>query len=112
MLGEINNILTTNISSFTTKTTTTITTVPYQTPQCIFSYPDVTPTTRYIAGIGFATCGVLAALGNTISLLIIATHHKMRRSKSNRIIASLTMSDVLVGYIFCPLIASQLLSER
>ena len=95
-----------------TNYTTTTTTIPSYSPQCAFSYPDVTPTTRYIAGIGFATCGVLAALGNTISLLIIATHHKMRRSKSNRIIASLAMSDVLVGYIFCPLLASQLLSER
>ena len=112
MFEDVSESLIESISNGTTSTTTATTLAATLHPECTFSYPDVSLTTRYVAGIGFATCGVLAAFGNTLSLVVILLRPKMRRTKSNRIIASLAMSDVLVGYILCPLIATQLLSER
>ena len=75
---------------------------------CTFSYLDVNWTVRYVVGVLIIMCGVLAVLGNVISLVIL--NKPTMRTKYNRILSSLAVSDTLVGCCLCPLISAQLLS--
>ena len=75
---------------------------------CTFSYLDVNWTVRYVVAVLLITCGVLAVLGNVISLVIL--NKPTMRTKHNRILSSLAVSDTLVGCCLCPLISAQLLS--
>ena len=75
---------------------------------CTFSYLDVNWTVRYVVGVLIIMCGVLTVLGNVISLVIL--NKPTMRTKYNRILSSLAVSDTLVGCCLCPLISAQLLS--
>ena len=74
---------------------------------CTFNYPDLSEVTRYVFGSAFILCGIMAAVGNTISLIIL--RKKSMKSKSNRFLFSLALSDNLVGFVLCPLSAVPLL---
>ncbi|XP_066926388.1 high-affinity lysophosphatidic acid receptor-like [Clytia hemisphaerica] len=74
---------------------------------CTFNYPDINDVTRYVFGSSFILCALLAAIGNTISLVIL--NKPSMRTKSNRFLTSLAVSDSLVGFLLCPLTAIQLI---
>ena len=77
---------------------------------CTFNYPDVNDVTRYVFGSSFILCALLAAIGNTISLVIL--NKPSMRTKSNRFLTSLAVSDNLVGFLLCPLTSATLLEGR
>ncbi|XP_066913108.1 histamine H2 receptor-like [Clytia hemisphaerica] len=59
------------------------------------------PTFGLVARIVFAISGTTAALGNTFCLIVL--WQPSQRSKSNRILTSLAISDCIVGYVCFPL---------
>lgn len=78
---------------------------PFTIP-CTLNYPDISDITRYVFGLAFVLCGLLASAGNTLSSMVLAK--PAMRTKSNKFLYSLVISDNLVGYILCPLTATQL----
>ena len=77
---------------------------------CQMSYRDITPITRHILGIAFIFSSIFASIGNLISLAILLK--PSMRTKCNKILSSLVVSDAFVGVFLCPFLASQLLSDE
>jgi len=73
---------------------------------CTLNYPDLNDATRCVFGLAFVLCGLLAAVGNTLSSMVLVK--PAMRTKSIKFLSSLVISDNLVGYILCPLSAIQL----
>lgn len=61
----------------------------------------ITPTFGNIATTFFFLSAIIAALGNTFCLIVL--WQPSQRTKSNKILTSLALSDCLVGYIVFPL---------
>ena len=61
----------------------------------------IQPTFGLVATIIYAISGLVAALGNTFCLVVL--WQPSQRSKSNKILTSLAISDCLVGYACFPL---------
>ena len=64
--------------------------------------------TLYTYGALSVLCGIIASLGNLIALYILMSE---QRTKSNKILSSLAISDSLTGFIVFPLNAYQSFSK-
>lgn len=64
----------------------------------------------YIVLMIFAILAILASIGNTIALVILCKP-SMRSSKSNRMVMSMVLSDLLVGYVLLPFCIYQISGE-
>ena len=64
--------------------------------------------TLYTYGVFFIACGIIATVGNLLSLYILLSE---RKSKSNKILSSLAISDTLTGLVVFPLNTYQSFSK-
>ena len=64
-------------------------------------YYLLAPTTQIITTVFYSISCIIAALGNTFCLVVL--WEPSQRSKSNKILTSLALSDCLVAYICFPL---------
>ena len=68
---------------------------------CYHFYALVTPTFGYVATVCSGLVGFIASIGNTLSMIVIVPLSK--KSKSNKILLSLVLSDCGVSFIVIPL---------
>lgn len=73
---------------------------------CILSYSLITSPENYIYLSLFIISSIIAVVGNTVALLVLCQPEM--RSKSNRILKSLAVSDALIGYVMFPFLAYQM----
>lgn len=71
-----------------------------------YTFNLIDPPSNYIYFCLFIIGAILAIVGNTISLIVLC--QPQMRSKSNKILTSLALSDALVGYVVFPYIAYQM----
>ena len=69
---------------------------------CYHLFALVTPTFGYVTTVCFGLVGFIAAIGNTLSMIVIVPLSK--KSKSNKILLSLVVSDCGVTFVVIPLI--------
>lgn len=74
--------------------------------ECSLAYADLTAPATDIYFWLFISNGSFGTFGNAIAVLILVKSHA--KIKSNRILVSLALSDMLVGCVFCPLVAYML----
>lgn len=72
---------------------------------CNLRMSEVEVETAKVYSVLFATFGSLAAILNTLAVIVLLIPG--RRTRSNRILASLVISDVIVGYVIYPISAYQ-----
>ena len=70
----------------------------------------IVPPETYIYGYLFAISAFIAAVVNTIALIVLWM--PQHRSKSNRILTSLVISDMLTGYVLFPLNSYEVLGTK
>lgn len=77
---------------------------------CNIRMSTITPPITYVYGIFFICGALVAVVGNVLALLVlwIPTH----RSRSNKILTSLAISDLLVGIVVFPITAYQVLNNE
>lgn len=73
---------------------------------CYAVYSKIKVPWNYLYMCLFAVGCVVAVIGNTIALVVLSK--KQMRSKSNKILSSLAVSDALVGYILFPFVTYQM----
>lgn len=73
---------------------------------CDLSYSLIEPPESYVYLALFVVCSMVAVVGNTIALVVLCQPEM--RSKSNRILKSLAISDALIGYVMFPFMAYQM----
>ena len=67
---------------------------------CHLIYQSITSPTTYIYACLFIISGIIAAVGNTLALIIL--WQPQMRTKANKILRSLVVSDAMVGYLLFP----------
>ena len=67
---------------------------------CHLIYQSITSPTTYIYACLFIISGIIAAVGNTLALVIL--WQPQMRTKANKILRSLVVSDAMVGYFLFP----------
>ena len=67
---------------------------------CHLIYQSITSPTTYIYACLFIISGIIAAAGNTLALVIL--WQPQMRTKANKILRSLVVSDAMVGYVLFP----------
>ena len=68
---------------------------------CYGLFSSLKPTAMFITTTIYTISSIIAALGNTFCLIVLC--QPSQRSKSNKILTSLALSDCLVGYACFPL---------
>lgn len=77
---------------------------------CNLRMSELDHRTTQIYGALFIAAGVIAAICNSLAIVIIWMPG--HRTRSNRILTSLVISDALFGYILLPLIAYQMFNKE
>lgn len=77
---------------------------------CQFYLSFINEPWKYLVITFFVILALMTSLANVIALIILCKP-SMRSSKSNRIVISLVMSDLLAGCAFLPVLAYQMSSE-
>ena len=72
-----------------------------QVVECKGIFSSLSPTVIIVASMLYVISAVIAALGKTFCLIVL--WQPSQRSKSNKILTSLALSDCLVGYVCFPL---------
>ena len=75
--------------------------------KCYPAYSLIIPPLSFLYSAVFIICGIVAASGNTL-VLIVLRKHKMRKNM-HLILTSLAVSDALVGYVLCPYLTYQMM---